>query len=521
MVQADSPGTARPAARPRGVPGQLAVTEPLLLPSAPSTGWPGRVIPTISPLHVGLGIVAAIVLARGATPINDVDSYWHVQLGRQILARHTLDGIGTDWLARSPRPWRTSQWLSEVVMASTVDTVGWRGLIALRLLCMVAIVLVVTASTVPRRPAILGAGVAAVTLLGISGFAQDRPQTVSLVFVALLAWSCARLLAGGAATHPVLVAVLCLLWAQLHPLWILAPAAFGLVALGTVFDGRHRHPDTLRGALVSLLACLTGLISPQGLAAVLLPLRLRSSTGQIAEWRPATIFTPSALALMALLAVTCLAWARAGQRTPWSQPLWVFAWTALGTTAYRNLAPALLLCAPVMLDAVDRTWGARVRSWTRPNGPHEGAMITVAACLTIAACAALPAVELARLDPLRDTPARRLAERLAVSPRPVRVFNGYNASGSLIAFSGGKVRLAVDGRADLWGDAYIRTMLGAGNLAPGWEATFTGFGPDAAVLPGDSPLAVLLTREGSWRKAAEDEPYVLLLPAPAEPAAAG
>jgi hypothetical protein len=447
------------------------------------------------------------------TPINDLDSYWHVLIGRQILSRHILDGLGTGWLAETPPPWQTSQWLSEAMMAVTVGAAGWRGLIALRLLLTASILLVVGLTLLPRRPVPLAALVASVVMVGISDFAQDRPQTVSLLFVAALAWACSRRLTGRRPPHPAMVAAACLLWSQFHPLWVLAPAAYGLMALGAALDGARASHPALREPAVALVASLAGLVNPQGLSSFLLPLRFHSSTQQIAEWQPTTFSSLDAFALATVLGLGIVAWARTPDRVPRAEVLWLCAWTVFGLTAFRNVAPALLLSAPVALAITDRVWGARASSWQRPSGSREATALGVALLLTVIAGTGVAVVKFSRLDPLRDAPARHLAERLAQAPVPVRVFNAYDASGCLAAFGAGRVRLAIDGRADLWGTAYIKKVIDAQSLKPGWEGTFDGFHPDAAVLTRNTPLAVLLVREGTWREVAEDGDYVLLLPA--------
>lgn len=531
----DASGTPDPTGGPRGVgtvsapvaPGNAAGGCPSARGSRGSRcarrtqGHPARrtltsarrtLTSALSPLHLAVGAVVAVVLVRAVTPINDLDSYWHVLLGRQILSRRTLDGIGTDWLASTPQPWRTSQWLSEVLMAVTVDSFGWWGLVALRLVLVAGILVVLAVTLLPHRPPALGVLVLGTTVFGISSFVQDRPQTLSLLFIALLAGACHRLLSGDRPPPPVAVALTCLLWAQLHPLWVLAPPAFGLVALGAVLDGARPPHPTVRGPLLATAASLAGLVNPHGVGSFLLPLRFQASTARIAEWQPTTLRSPGAVALAGLVCLSFLAWARVRDRIPRAHLLWLCAWTTFGLTAFRNVAPALLLCAPVALAAADLAWGPRIRSWSRPNGAREAAALGAALVLTVVAGAGLAVVRLARLDPLADAPGRHLAERLATLPRPVRLFNDYNASGCLAAFGGGRVRLVIDGRADLWGDTYVRRVLDAQSLGPGWQTTFSDFHPDAAVLAKAAPLTTLLVREGTWRTVAEDGDFVLLLP---------
>jgi hypothetical protein len=122
---------------------------------------------------------------------------------------------------------------------------------------------------------------------------------------------------------------------------------------------------------------------------------------------------------------------------------------------------------------------------------------------------------LARTDPLGETPALKIARRLAAAPGPLRVWNGYNASGTLIAFAGGReghVKLVVDGRSDLWGGRYIERLVTTQSVGPGWEATLNAFAPDALVLPSDTPLVAYLLEARRWRIALQDGSYALVLP---------
>jgi len=181
----------------------------------------------VRPAHVAIAILFAGALWVATTPVNDLDSYWHVQIGQEILARHTFAGLGQHWLGVPNGDWRTSQWLSEVGMYLAVDRLGWSALPILRLLTALALFAVLVLTLVRRRQLIASFIVVLLLVVGLEVLFQDRPQTVSLVFVALLGAACERLWAVGRRPPLLLVAGLSLLWAQLHGLWVLAPAAFG------------------------------------------------------------------------------------------------------------------------------------------------------------------------------------------------------------------------------------------------------------------------------------------------------
>jgi hypothetical protein len=171
------------------------------------------------------------------------------------------------------------------------------------------------------------------------------------------------------------------------------------------------------------------------------------------------------------------------------------------------------MIAPVTLTSMERAWGSRARRWERQPGRREARLLAaVLAAVVVAACARM-GTAVAQTAPLADAPGIGIARHLATTDRVLRVFNAYNTSGALIAFGGGKLRLAVDGRADLWGHSYIRRVVNAEFLGPGWESTFNGFSPDVAVLDRNAPLVTLLTREGRWKVTRTDGDWVLLEPA--------
>ena len=409
---------------------------------------------TVSPLHIVIGMIGGGVLWMAAGPVNDIDSYWHVMIGRQLLATRSLDRLGTQWLGAAAPPWHTSEWLSEVGMAELVSAGGWRALIVARLVTVtVLLALVALVLLHQTRPPVRVVAFGCVAV-GIVSVAQDRPQTLSLVFIALLSHACARLLRQGRRPAWPLVAGFALLWAQLHALWVLAPAAFLLAAVAVAAQDGLRHP-TVRAALVCAVAALAGVVNPLGPSSLLLPLHFHDATAMISEWGPTTLSDPFTIAWGLLLLATFTAWARSAERIPRGEVLWVLSWTAFGLVAFRDVVPALLLTVPLMAGAAERTWGPRLDRLSRPSGRLEARALRAATVVAAGIGIIAAGLQVAETDPLRQTPALHIARALAQRPGVTRVFNTYNTSGSLVAFGGGRLRLVIDGRADLWGNAFI------------------------------------------------------------------
>jgi hypothetical protein len=458
------------------------------------------------------------------TPVNDLDSYWHVQIGREILERHTFTGLGQQWLGVPRGDWRTSQWLSEVLMYLSVDRLGWIALPVLRLLTAGGLFAVFVLTLVRRRQLIASFVVLLLLVVGLEVLFQDRPQTVSLVFIALLAAACERLWTVGRRPSLLLVAGLSLLWAQLHGLWILAPAAFGLVAVGALLDRKRGRPGQARDALLCAAASLTGVVNPEGPASFLLPFTFRNSAGsRINEWAP-TAFTMSlTVSWGLLLCVVVWGWAHARTRIATTELLWVFAWAVFGVLAVRNVGPSMLFIAPVALRALERAGEIRLGRLTKGISARESRILGGMLAAIVVTTAILLTAALRTMDPLENAPALRIARFLASIDRPLRIWDGYNASGVLVTFGGGDrghLKLVVDGRADLWGGDYIEKLVLTQSLSGDWRENFASFHADAMVMPPDTPLVTYLEDVDRWRVARIDGGYVLLVP-PGSPLADG
>jgi hypothetical protein len=516
VVADERPILLKPLSRLEPITDRPAGDEPGGVEPGPQLGAPAPARIAVRPAHVAIAILFAGALWVATTPINDLDSYWHVRIGREILQGHTFTGLGQAWLGAPRGDWRTSQWLSEVLMHLAVDHFGWIALPALRLLTACALFAVFVLTLVRRRQLIASFVVLLLLVVGLEVLFQDRPQTVSLVFLALLAAACERLWTVGRRPSLLLVAGLSLLWAQFHGLWVLGPAAFGLVAVGALLDRGRARPGQARAALLCAAASLTGMANPNGPISFLLPFTFRNSAGsRINEWA-STSFTMSLTVAWGLL--VCLvvwAWVHARARIPATELLWVFAWTVFGVLAVRNVGPAMLFIAPVALRALERAGEIRLGHLTRAISARESRILTGLLAATVVTTGILLTAAFRVMDPLENAPAMRIARFLDSVDRPLRIWDAYNASGVLIALGGGDrghLKLVVDGRADLWGGPYIEKLVATQSLSGDWRQDFASFHADAMVMPPDTPLVTYLREVDHWQVAQVDGSYVLLVP---------
>lgn len=471
---------------------------------------------TVRPAHVGLAVVTAGIVLGNVGPIDDLDTYWHVLVGREILDRRTLTPQGAGWLGVPIDHWATTQWASELAMSLMVDHGGWRLLVAARVVAAIAVVVALALVLVRRANPAIAVAVLAAGGFGLMPHLENRPQTVALGFLVPLTWLCTRTWTTYAAPPPVLVGLGCLVWAQFHGLWILAPGVLVVTAAGLWLDGK-RSPDLagvlpVRGTLVAAAASLAGVLNPRGLTSFTAPLDFRGASTLIDEWQATTVFEAASLSCAVVGFLVVLGWVGARERPPIVEVLWVVLWSVWALVSYRNCLPADIALSVVAAIALQRAYGGWLAQHESPVGAREGRLLRAVLSATVVGSLVGAAANVATQDPLSGARARPIALTLAQSPTPVRVFNGANAGGQLAVFGGGKVRLAVDGRYDLWGLEYMTRMTQVQVLGEGWQTTLSDFRPDVIVMPELSPLVQTLLREGSWHIAQRSSAWVLLRP---------
>lgn len=237
--------------------------------------------------------VGAFVVSLG--PISDGDIYWHVAAGREIVHQHALLRFDPFTLSAAGRPWVDVHWLFQLGAYALDTLAGFTGL-AIAKAALVAGGATLLVHVAERSEGAFARNVSSVAVLG--GIILDRhlvplrPIIVTLVLLAvfLLALERLRTQAERARWTWVVLPLAQVVWCNCQGLAPLGPLLVAMYLAGAWLGARLiRHwpfasekASSVRPLAIVLGLCvLASFVTPYGLDAVVLPLRLLGRITQV------------------------------------------------------------------------------------------------------------------------------------------------------------------------------------------------------------------------------------------------
>ncbi|PCE31981.1 hypothetical protein BZL54_12835 [Burkholderia ubonensis subsp. mesacidophila] len=410
-----------------------------------------RLLPSF-PLIAAL-IAYSVVLFVPAV-LNDADTYWHLATGDWILDHHAVPHTDPFSFTMAGQPWVAHEWLSEVLMALAYRAGGW-STVALLFACAAAVTAGALARYLSRWLSLPAA--ALVALLGtacVSPSLLARPHLLALPMLTL--WTIGLLSAEAHASAPrPRLLVLMLIWANLHGSFVLGLAMIPALAADAMLDARGQDVRRcLRNwSLFFIAAVTTSLLTPHGANGLLFPFRLLAMhhVAQIGEWRPLDLTTLQPLE--PALAVLGYVMAFRRVRVPLVRLLIVLGLACLAYRHARHEMLAGIVGAAMLAEPLGRSFGPPPAA-AKSRAPLPGAAVALACAI------ALAALRFAHPIVRGDDPVSPVAAVAAVPADRLDapVLNSYEFGGYLVFRH---VKPFVDGRADMYGDAFMSAYFDA------------------------------------------------------------
>ena len=433
--------------------------------------------------------------------LGDGDTFSHIATGEWMFAHRVIPRFDPFAFTTAGLVWVPHEWLAEIIMAVAWRAGGWVGVVWVTAACA-ALAIATMARLLERHLRTLPTYILLIlTVMTIVPTMLARPHILTLPIMTI--WVAQLVNARAEKRAPKLwLAGLMVLWANMHGSYMIGLAIAGALAAEAVVSAWPGWLRAARGwALFIIAAVLAACITPLGLDAILFPFQMlgRGATAHIQEWVAPNFQEPQPLEF--ILMAVLLFGLTSGVRLPWFRVLLFLGLLhsalrhtrfqmQLAVIGFQLLAPALGAFLPPrrVADGGGGRWAGRV-------------MLAALVLLTVARFS----------QPiLRADEATAPVSALALVPADVRarpVFNAYQFGGYLI-FQG--VRPYVDGRADLFGDAFLDDYLVILQAQPAaLNAAFAKFNIGWTILAPDVPLVAWLDAQPGWRRLHADATAVV------------
>jgi hypothetical protein len=487
-------------------------------------------IPHLTIPRLLTAIVFIAIFTMAVRVPADTDTWWHLAAGRYMVAQraffsadpfsHTFNG--TAWYY--PK-------LGEIFLYGLYALGGWAAL-------SLAVAGLVTASfwlvwrQIEANPfvaafsVVLGAIVSSVVWVA-------RPQMISFLLTALTAYLLHRFKRHNGRLLPWLPLVM-VLWANVHGGFAIGLMLMLAYLLGETVNHLTGHEDdpVIPASRLKHLLLVIGLslaavaVNPYTWRMWLYPFQtvgIDALRDFIQEWQSPNFHLPYVQPFAVMLLLILAAMARSRRSADWTDLALVGMWAMSALFAARNIAIFGLVTAPILARYADTAWIRQWEIWgyARPPfsapgrlKPHRIELTLNWLLLTLIVAAALvkiylPLTPTANLTAEQDSLPYGAVEFIRQHQPPGPMFNSYNWGGYFIFKLWPAYPVYIDGRTDLYDDAFIRRYLGVMLADDDWAQVLADDGIRLVVIEQNSVLDKFLRRDSGWRELYRDDMAVI------------
>jgi hypothetical protein len=478
--------------------------------------------------RVFVAILGLGLFTLAARSVTDPDVWWHLRTGQLIVQTHAVFHTDPYSFTRFGQSWVDHEWLSQVLIFGVYRLAGWSGLIA-GFGAVIAAAFLVVFLRCPGRPYVAGV----MTLLGAFAAAPSwgvRPQMLTLLLASVL-----LLILERSYLRPNILwwtPLLMLLWVNLHAGYALGIALMALflagdaldVAFGfAAFDSKDGPPPAtrFRALALAIAVCVAVVpLNPYGASMYAYPLetlRSRAMQSYIGEWLSPDFHQHRYLPTLAMILATVAFPALSPRRLRPREVLLLSVATFAALRSVRHIPIYALIAVPI-LSAMVLAWLQDCSMAKRFEG-KQIAMTPAKTFFNALLLAGFFIFMVARVRYVSDRQAETEAKELpaaavsfiAARHPPAPMLNHYNWGGYFIWRLYPEYRVYIDGRADLYGDAFLDDLATTYYLrGDSWRGPFEKWGIRTVVLPPDAPLVTALGALPDWKTIYADGQAVVL-----------
>lgn len=489
----------------------------------------------INRLTIPTTVIVVLFFIKLMNPVfYDPDFYWHLKTGEYIVSHLSIPSTDPFSYTAAGKPWVAHEWLTELILYSVNRFWGFLGIriMVAGLLCMAFLVLFRFARKLvldDTRALILNL----VFFAPLMPYGSPRPQIFSFLFFALLLCILLEYKYFGSTRKFIAIPFLMLAWVNLHGAYIVG---FALMVIFTAMEwiryrvaaksGNTSMPGLRKLIIIIFLSALFTNINPHGVNVWIHPFYLMSmeaSKSVIAEWQSPNFHIAYYQYYLILILGYFVALSQSRKKPDITEcvipALFILAGMVsqrhLPLTCFTLLAFAAAFYSRIAWPTITFTKAGRRRSkaetTTKQINPAFIPVLNLGLIVAVATATFTSGTTRRNEEQINKFLPIKAAEYVLEHNLIGNMFNDYGDGGYLIYRLNPKRKVFIDGRADMYGDSFIKEYLEISNGAPGWKEKFDKLAIDYVICGKATPLRQLLLANGSFDEVYNDDFHSVLL----------
>jgi hypothetical protein len=458
----------------------------------------------------------------------DGDLPRHLLLGQ--LIRETKSVSLTDMFSfrTAGVPSFPHEWLSQVVLSISYDVLGLNGVVLLTASLFMLTWGIISYET-RRRSNNLFASLITLTL-GLSAsmiHVLPRPHLFTYLFTAL--WIVVlEQVNQDKPRRWWLLPVLMLFWVNLHGMFVLGIAIWAIYVTGSFLENPSRswfsEPPTKALLLGGSLSIVTTIFSPSGPGIWRAVISLGSNsyiTSRIPEYQSANFHVPEMWPFILLLVMVILSFARAQQKTPWTDILLTASFAAIALYTSRMIPLFAIVAVPIVAETLSVVFKQEFSTGrlfqteanlsainSSSNGTIWLVVGVLGVTLLLASGRTIDANRKGNTFDERFFPVHAV-NWLNSNPQDGHMLNEFDWGGYLLLKMFPRQQIFMDGHTHIYGEALTREYEEVMTLQQNWQEILDKYQITWAIVRTESQIAHALEHNG-WNVIYSDETAVIL-----------
>ena len=458
-------------------------------------------------------------LAYGKGLLGDPDTFWHIASGRWILEHRLIPFQDPFSYSMHGAPWTAHEWLSEVILALAHQFGGWAGVAAIAALAFASTLAILTRLLLKNLEPVHVLMFVAFAAMMAAPHLHARPHVLAMPL--LVIWTAYLARASDQGTTPSfwLLPVMAV-WANLHGGFTLGLALSLAFALEAILSARKTNQTTKTAKSWGLfvgLSFISALLTPHGIKGLLFTVQILGGSyalDHIGEWQSPNFHLIQPLEIWLLFGLAVALYQ--GLRFPPIRLILLLGLLHLALKHGRNIELIGLLTPLFLAEPLARQWKENIasgrqlakldlffQSLAKPASRRTTGIIIAGLALIT-----LLTIQLDTIHPEESATPSAAIEAVQKAHITGPVLNEYGLGGYLI-YAG--IPTFIDGRADMYGDAFLKEYMEAVSLktSDGLPELLQKYHIEWTLLLPESPAVALLDHLPEWQRIYTDKVAVV------------